>query len=263
MILHRISALVLLAAFGIVAGCDAPPGPTDPTSSPANIRSLAVEPDSISFQHINTFYDTTVTLDISARISNQDEAETPSFAIKTINDSLVTRGMLQATDSTEMFRASVDLDLTTATFGTYFTYVYADGSSSDGSWIQSRIDITGLSGSPPTILAVQNPDTVYKPGGDTVRNVPFQAQVTDPDGQSNISTVAFELRRNNNVLDVIELFDDGSGQSGDAVEGDSVYTQVLSVNAGNETATYDIYYYAVDKAQLVSDTVKTTFTITE
>ena len=263
MIIRKYSFFVAITILfaGFLSGCDSPPGPKDPTQSPSHLQNARVEPDSISFSHISTLYDTTVTLHLQATITNLSASSEPSYVIRSSTDSIITRGSLQPGDTSNVFTAQTDLNLTTATFATYYTYIYASEPQPDGSWIQSKVNIYGLSGSPPEILAVNNPDTVYKPSGDSVRNVPFQAKVTDEDGQDNIETVAFELIRDDNTLDVIELSDDGSSDSGDPTAGDSVYTQILSVDAGNEAATYNIHYYAVDKAELVSDTVKTTFTI--
>jgi hypothetical protein len=242
------------------SGCDSPPGDVDPTRSASQLQSAIVKPDSISFRNISSRYDTTVTISVNATITDLGSESNPSYVIKNAQDSIVSRGALEPADSADTYQATTDIVLSTSTFTTLYTYIYSDEPSSDGAWIQKKMAVTGLSGSPPEILWATNPDTVQKPeSGD--RPVIFRAKVTDPDGQDNISIAAFELIRNNEVIQIIELFDDGSAQSGDQTARDSVYTQVLSINDSNEAATYDIHYYAVDKAQLVSDTVKTTFTI--
>lgn len=245
-------------------GCDSPPGPDDPSVSHANIKEVTVEPDSISFEEAEMVRDTSVNITIGATITNVEPSAQPSYVIRKSDErAAISSGSLSATDSNDTYEASVTLNLTTATFATFHVYIYADAPNPDGSWVQAPIRVTGFPGSPPIIHDVANPDTVVKPSGDTVKNVAFRAEVSDPDGQDNIAQVAFNLVRSGDTLDTIDLFDDGSDESGDSVAGDSVYTQVLSVNSDNESATYDIHYFARDKSGLFSDTVRTTFTITD
>ncbi len=223
-----------------------------------------MEPDTISFEEADTVRDASVEITIEATFKNIAPSAEPSYVIRRSDgQTAISNGPLTAADSDQRFETSVALNLTTATFATFDVYIYADAPNPDGSWVQKPVRVIGFPGSPPIIHDVANPDTVEKPSGDTVRNVAFRAEVSDPDGQDNIAQVAFNLVSSGDTLETIDLFDDGSDDSGDVAAGDSVFTQILSVNSNNESASYDIHYYARDKSGLYSDTVMTTFTITD
>lgn len=244
----------------------------DPTVSPSNsfidspeVKELIVSPNDINFTSADGFKDTTLAIHIEASIENITEESTFGFAIRDkVTQELVSTGELTAESRANIFWAESELETTTTSFEELIAEVYAYNPNGSGNFFQTAISISGFSNNAPEILEVNNPEEVQRPlSGET--SVSFTAKTTDVDGQNSIEGVY--LRLISQVSGEVsgspfQLFDNGSSQ-GDQVASDSVYTTRFSISPNNQLQTYDILYYAVDKGGLVSDTVRTTFSIRE
>lgn len=265
----------LLLTFGIVcllggslASCDSPPGSVDRSRSYPIVESLHLDPDSILFSNRDGMHDTTVTINLLASVTAALPPDsTPRYSIQMENGDVVLEGRMAPALSTGelLFGRTVNLQLNTADFATYRVYAYTFNEAGQGNWVQSNLVIRGVAANPPQLLDVSNPDTVVIPPSGQTRNIVFTAKTSDPDGLQNIAFVRMKLFNSGtttNPIGQFDLQDDGDATgSGDSTAGDSVYTKTLSINSGNSPADYDVYYFALDKAGLSSDTTKTTLSI--
>ena len=124
-------------------------------------------------------------------------------------------------------------------------------------------------GSPPVIEQLSIPATFQRPSvGEPPRTLLFVAEVSDPDGRSNIEQVEFW----NLALPAIRylLCDDGnrypcgsSTQSGDEKAGDGLFTRQVFITSSNEPGLNVFVFEAIDRAGLRSQQVRHTLEILE
>ena len=114
---------------------------------------------------------------------------------------------------------------------------------------------------PPQVLAVTAPDTISRSGENTFL---LTAQVTDPDGLSDIAEVTMNSflpggtpASDNPFL----LRDDGIG--GDVEGGDGIYSRIFTIGQSNATGIYRFDIQAKDKAGQLSNIVSHTITVIE
>lgn len=243
--------------------CDSTVSPTDKLSNAPTVSQLIINPQTFTFTPSDGFKDTTLTVLISATIENVDSETMPGFVIRDKNSStLITNGDLLAQNQAGLFAIESEIETTTTAFNEYIVEVYAYNAAGGGNFFQTTISVEGFSNNPPEIIEVNNPEEVQRPESGST-SVSFTAKTTDIDGQTTIEGVF--LRLISQVSGEVsgspfQLFDDGSSQN-DVAANDSVFTASFPVSSTNQLQTYDILYYAVDKGGLVSDTVKTTFSI--
>ncbi|MDR9419025.1 hypothetical protein [Gracilimonas sp.] len=255
-------------ALGILTlfqACDSTNSPNSPLENSPFISDFSISPSIIEFQSgKDEFKDTTVAVTLSASVQDLIEEDIPRYVIVDKRDNeILYDGELNQVDGNN-FERVVNIETNTTSFEQYIINLFIADESGAGNYAQGKLTITGLSNNPPEILEVNNPEEYERPSSGS-EDVQFTAKVTDVDGQNSISGVFLRLisQTTGEVANSpFRLFDDGTSL-GDQVANDSVYTLTFPVSSTNQLQTYDILYYAIDQGGLVSDTVKTTFSIVE
>jgi len=263
----------LLAAFlgSTISSCDDTPGTNTGIEASPAIKSLDLSPDSIQFNaNEDRVTDTTITFNLVAAVNSEfHDNETPQFSVfnrDSLSQPVNTGAMESFNEGTRRFEGSFQLKLRTTDIKNYLVYAYFFNENGQGNRAQHKLIVRGMAQNPPEILDTANPDTVIIPGNpDDVTNVRFMAEVVDPEGQDNIERVLVDIVTPSGTLaggEPFRMFDDGQPESGDSVASDSVFTSTFSINANNNPQDYTLRYYAFDKTGLASDTVRTSFTLT-
>jgi hypothetical protein len=261
-----------LAKFTLIlllfTGCETTLEENPDNDSPF-IAQLSVSPMEVSFdRETDHVKDTTITIDVSGQVKQLTENTELRYSLTNVqNEELLDDGNFDLSSISPgigNFDDTISLEVSTSTINNYLISVIVTNNSGNGNYAQVVLKVNGISGLPPTIIAAANPADYTIPESGT-ENVRFTAKVTDPDGQDNVEGVFLRLfsRTTGEVNNSpFELFDDGQSM-GDQAEGDSLYTLTFPVSSDNQPDTYDVHYYAIDRSALVSDTVKTTFTLVE
>lgn len=254
---------VFFAALAI--SCDETPGNDFSTDSPRAV-SITVSPGTIDFVPADGVKDTVVTVTVTAIVENVPDGNPPRLAVfERTNRSLpIFETLLSPGTGVNEYESNFDLQLNTLQFLQFDVFVFAFGDLGNGNWVSSTIDVDGFPNAKPVILEANNVTEVTIPTDATVIPVRFAAKVTDPDGQSTIDRVSILfLNEDGSVLtpNPNRLFDDGAVQSGDLIQGDSVFTITFSINNTNTPNNRTALYFAIDNAGLSSDTVRTTFNL--
>ena len=252
--------------FFYISGCDEVTTPTNEFEESPIVNSLSVTPNDIDFAPSDGFKDTTITIIIDASIENISQESTFGFVLRDkISQESILNGELIASTEADKFGNEIELETTTTSFQEFLVEVYAYNNDGSGNFIQTAISVKGFSNNPPDIISVNNPDTLQRPtSGEIIAR--FTAKVTDLDAQNSLDQVLIRVI-NQETGEVtgspFQMVDDGS--SGDLIANDSTFTWALPVTPtdNNPNRDFNIEYYAIDLGGLVSDTVKTTFSIRE
>ena len=264
----HLAPILFLGVFLINTGCDPTTTPADPAGDAPYIQSLSVDPNSVVFSSATDgFKDTTLTFNINAGIQNVDLVEEMGFVLRDREtEQIIEQGELleSLAGQGSFYGANFQIETTTTSFEEYSVEVYAYDEFGSGNYFQSGIVIEGASNEVPVILWANNPSEVQRPTSGTTL-VSFTAKATDPEGQNSIDGVFMRLisQVSGEVSNSpFRMYDDGSSGS-DQIAQDSVFTVSFNIDPTNKLETYDIEYFAIDLAGLVSDTVRTTFSIVE
>lgn len=236
---------------------------------PFSIAQFNVSPKIVDFEgQTDEVYDTTLSIELSGQIEKATEGTRTTFSVTNMQDSnMIIEGLVTLdlnSDGIGTFIQEIPYTLSTTTISNILVVVIVTNENGIENYAQSVIRVNGISNVPPEVLYADNPTEYTIPQSGT-ENVRFVANVTDEDGQNNIDGVFLRLISQTNgetTNSPFQLFDDGQSL-GDQVVNDSLYTLTFPVSSENLPDTYNIYYYAIDRAGLVSDTVKTTFTLVE
>ncbi|HKJ34117.1 MAG TPA: hypothetical protein VKA34_19960 [Balneolales bacterium] len=237
----------------------------------AVLTKASINPQKINFASINASKDTSVTITLTATVSDTSVLrDHPHYTVSDVqSDSTIARGTLtDFNPATSTYQTTYSLKIKTTDIAEYQIFIYGiDKQNKMTNTFRSTVTIYGTTGKPPVILSVNNPDTVQIPTGSNVNYFDFKAKATDPDGQNNIDSVLVNLVSKNSGKPLngspFQLFDDGGTQtignsnSGDVIKGDSVYTRRFQINSSNTPDKFTVSYYAVDKTGLHSDTTVT------
>lgn len=233
------------------------------------IKQLNVTPGVVDFRgQTDQVFDSTLSLELSGQIGETTEATRITFSVTDIQEpDKSIEGAIPLnpiTGGNGTFIEEIPYTISTSTTTNILVVVTVTDESGNGNYAQSVIRVSGISNSPPEIINADNPTEYSIPLSGT-ENIRFMAKVTDEDGQNNIEGVFLRLISQTNgeaANSPFELFDDGQS-FGDQTANDSLYTLTFPVNSENQPDSYNIFYYAIDRSGLVSDTVKTTFTLVE
>ncbi|MBO6586448.1 MAG: hypothetical protein JJ953_10115 [Gracilimonas sp.] len=258
---------LLLGSSIVFLSCDSTTSPKDIFEESPVIQSFNVSPQNVQFTSADDgVKDTTVIVTFSAETENLPEGVVPRIIITDRNSGQVELQQdMEVTSTNGEFTLEVPFETKTTFFQDFkVNAIVQNPETSDFNYATASLKITGFSEIKPEILEANNPETVQRPtsGTDVYR---FTAKVTDEEGNDTIQGVFVRIfNRSSGEVNSspFTLFDDGDNGA-DITAGDSVYTAAFPVNPESQLQTFDLYYYAIDKGGLVSDTVQTTFRITE
>ncbi|WP_421774585.1 hypothetical protein [Gracilimonas sp.] len=257
----------LLGSSIVFLSCDSTTSPKDIFEESPAIQDFNVSPQNVQFSSANDgVKDTTVLVTFSAATQNLSEGEVPRIIITDRNSGQVELQQdMEASSVNGQFTLEVPFQTKTTFFQDFkVNAIVEKPETGDFNYATASLKITGFSEIEPEILEANNPESVQRPTSGT--NIyRFTAKVTDEEGNDTIEGVFVRIfNRSSGEVNSspFTLFDDGNSGE-DITAGDSVYTAAFPVTPDSKLQTFDLYYYAVDKGGLVSDTVQTTFRITE
>lgn len=255
----RSTPLLLIA---VVLGCDSVPSGDFRDGQPANISSFTFSPAVIDLSTLPAEQVTETTASVpfvvEARVTVGDASlESVQYIIQGLeigDDPVVTGELLQAGT---MYRSEFELTLEKGAIGNYSLLLFAvDEAGRISNRARGTISFVSTSGSPPVVVDVQaDPDTVL--AGATFRLI---AEVTDPDGPSNVLRVD-ATGPNENPFPMLDDGSEGGSLSGDDVADDGLYTVTFQVPAGTPAGTVAFRVQAFDRGGLASEVVEKEVTI--
>ena len=257
------TTLFLVFCIGLSA-CDSTTSPGDIFNEEPVINSFAITPNNIQFSSTTDgIKDTTVQVSFSVSTDQLNEEQNVVLQFfDRIREESFERVMNAGADGN--FDLTVDFETRTTFFEEFVVNAMVEPFTTTG-YAQGSLKLTGFSEEAPQILFVENEEELQRPAeGQPDEAIGFFAKVTDIEGMDTIDGVFIRLisRESGEVSgSPFRLYDDGS--NGDGTPNDSLFTRGFRFGSGNELQTYDVLYYAEDRGGLVSDTVKTTFSIVE
>jgi len=261
-----ILSILVLTILGSIH-CDSLPDTPTQSYAYVDLSHFRVEPTEVTFNvEMDGFKDTTLQFTLYAQLHNSELLEYLGYIIREPRTGVI---LLEEQLSTPVsdplpieVQGTFSWETSTTNFEQLLVELYALDRYGYGIQHQATLSIEGIASSPPQIIWVNNPGSVEIPTGSTTLNIPFQAKVTDPDGQETLDRVfiAFENEDGSILIPNPNILTD-TGTGLDEVAGDSVFTITFSVNSSNSPQNRTVLYYARDKAGLFSDTLKSTFNI--
>lgn len=262
---------MILFVAGSVFGCDSTSLPPD--ESPVLIRNLVISPSQIIFTNEDGVRDTTLSIKLSADVSGNSEENPVEYSIvnEEGDENDIITGTLQPSEDQSQVEASVSLTVSTTDFITFRVFVFGFNNNTEGEIVEGKINIRGVSTSPPQIIEAFNTESVTIPASGQ-EQISFFARVVHPVQQTLIDRVEFFLiDQNGDRLGgsgtTFEMFDDGEQniEQGlvDEIASDSLYSRALFINENNQPDLIDVFYFATDISGLRSDTVQTQLEILE
>jgi hypothetical protein len=261
--------LLFLLFIGSVSSCDQLPDTPTQGLEYIELNHFRVEPTLVSFNALDDgFKDTTLIFQVFTQIHNSEWIDHFGMNIKYPRTSEILEQIPLPTPTPDNlpidFSTTFSWQTNTINFEEFVLELYALDVFGYGISHQATIQIDGIASDPPVILWAENPSPVEIPTDDTTVNIPFKAKVTDPDGQNTIDRVfiLFENEDGSLLVPTPNILTD-TGLGLDEAAGDSVYTITFSINKSNTAQNRTVLYYALDKAGLSSDTVRTSFNLIE
>lgn len=246
--------------------CDSTTAPENPIGEQPFIGEILITPNSITFSEEDGYTDTTLAIEIFARIQNFPAPVAPRYSVtKKSSGEQISEEELETHDSRRFnYISTVSIETTTTSIEEYIINIFWETGSD--SYAQTTFPINGFSNFPPQILETSNPEVVNRPASGEVPAV-FTAKVIDDDGQETIDQVFIRVinQASGEVQgSPFQMHDDGTTYN-DSTANDSVFTwyQPVLPNEEDPDRDFDIEFYAIDKGGLSSDTVRTTFSIRE
>jgi hypothetical protein len=257
---------LLFLSLGISA-CDQTTGPTEIFKDKSAIIDFDISPSDVQFSSTQDgIKDTTIQVTFEATTLNLDDDEQLTlYIVNRLNDEVLLQRTLEESSTENEFELTIPFETRTTFFSNYLVYLRISSDKSNSSYAQGNLKITGFSVIPPEILATNNPESVVRPSSGNVA-ASFRAKVLDEEGNDTIEGVYMRLVSQQTGDEVsgspFQLYDNGEN-GGDITANDSTFTLTLQLNSSNQLQDYNLFYYAIDKGGLVSDTVQSTFRITE
>lgn len=267
----RVSCAAVAALLGglfLFLGCDAAPGalPADGSRppvlsafsyTPATIILSQVPPGQVTGEQVRVAVTFTVTVDDADRDVDRIGyvVQSPVAGRKPLAEGQV------PTPGPGRYEATTDVSLPRGEVGTYTVLVFAvDRAGNLSNQMRGSLRYFAQGGAP-KIERVDAPASITRPGaGEPDRTIKIVAHVSDPDGLSNVSRVAFWNIKAPGAK--IDLFDDGNRtESGDEAAGDGRYTRLIRITSQNSPGTNTFVFQATDRSGLESDTVHVTIRV--
>ena len=254
---------VLLFCTLLWAGCDAEPGPEDPTGRPPVVSNLSFTPEQLDIRSLDSTQVQSgavdIQVDVSVQVTDSDsELDRVVFVLRSpeqTQDALAFHFL--ESSAANQYAGSFSITFDTGLTGNYLVEVYAVDSDN----LLSNRALGTLSfvndGQPPVIDEVIAPATIQRPATGTQQEQ-LVAVVSDPDGVSNVANVVFW--NVNNPTATFSLFDDGD-QGGDEVAGDGRFTVTIVISSTNATGTNTFAFQATDRSGLKSEIIRVDITV--
>lgn len=260
------TALLLVTSLGFIS-CDSTTSPEDIFRDKPAITDFTIAPQNVQFTSTaDGVKDTTVQVTFLVEAVNLGDENPLLTVTNRFSGETELEENFIATGNPNEYRLEIPFETRTTLFEEFKVIVLVQDRSGNFNYAEGSLNLLGFSEIPPEILEVSNPDSLQRPAeGEDDEPVPFLAKVTDEEGLDTIESVFMRLisRESGEVTgSPFQLYDNGEA-GGDVTANDSVFTRVFRFGSDNQLQTYDILYYAVDKGGLVSDTVKSTFSIVE
>jgi hypothetical protein len=259
-IARRWTPLSLLIGLAMLPSCEQQSGGViDPPLSRPFLLSGTVTPDTV---RTSALPQTGNTISGSLTVSATVLLATGGQALQSVNADLIDpvsneplssttlardTGLPDTSGDTLHFAGSLNISLPKSTSGRFRVRFSLTTASSSGSNIIERSAFFLRDNHPPAIVNLILPDTVQVPAGGST-NFAARAQVSDPDGQTDISQVFFTNLDSSDPTHRYTLLDDGSdnSSSGDAVAGDGIYTITVTAPASAKGKIYRFLFQATD-----------------
>ena len=189
---------LILAIFGGIH-CDNLSDTPTQSYTYVDLSDFRVEPTDISFDvDLDGFKDTTLHYTFFALLHNSEFLEHLGYIVRNPRTSeiLIQESLEKLVIDTLPIeiQGKFSWETTTTSYEQLLLELYALDRYGYRIQHQAILSIEGIASSPPKIIWVENPNSVEIPTGSTTLNIPFQAKVTDPDGQETLDRVfiAFE-----------------------------------------------------------------------
>ncbi|MTI88014.1 MAG: hypothetical protein FH748_08605 [Balneolaceae bacterium] len=259
---------ILISGCSFFYSCDTTGQPDDLLADPPTITDILISPSTAVFtQEEHGFKDTTLTFTIEATLEYLQESHTPMYALTNRSSGeTVAEDVLSQLENSNIYSTEIHIETSTTSFEEYTVSVFAIGKDGRGNYGQTVIKIDGFSNYPPKIIETSSPEEIIRPApGEADKLALFTAKVTDRDGQGTIKGVfirVINLASGEVTGSPFLMSDDGSTNE-DETANDFVFTwsQTVPPNEEDPDRDFDIEFFAIDKGDLISDTVRTTFRI--
>ena len=271
--------LLLALVIACIASCDSVPGslPVAP-EQPPKIEEFAIAPQRVVYALLDDSAidgdSVKITLRLTATVKAlKSRVAQVSYAVlspDTTGDP-VRIGTLSPAQNNR-YAGDVNVTLSALDVQAYPVIVYVvDTNNRLGGEARTALEYVRSFevGSPPVIETLTIPDRIQRPAaGQPARSLVFIAEVSDPDGLSNVELVEFWNISSPDSR--ILLCDDGNqrpcgrnAESGDAQAGDGLFTRRVFITSNNDLGVNTFRFEATDRAGLRSQQVSHTVEIFE
>ena len=146
--------------------------------------------------------------------------------------------------------------------------VYTKFLAQYGTLIKSKMLMYETGNQGPKILSVSMPDSLRRPGADSVSVGTLVITLTDPDGHEDVQTCYLMFQKPDSTFSSgspISLYDDGNKDFSmylwDDVAKDGKYSRYIIIDSSNPLGTYTSYFYARDYSGILSEPFITTLVV--
>lgn len=258
-------ALVFIAALALFIRCNNPSGNQVDGFSPSElqIRSFNVSPDTLELfdseaELVSTNFSIQATFDAPERL------EFPLYAyIQDVVSSEIYGSFTIAPRNLSAFNLNFEAEVELPKAGFLELSVVLQAPIVNGQQLRAEKRVIAQSGenTPPEILEIAYPDTAQIPA--TGQNpVGFFARATDPQGLNDVQGVYMDIftKSTMNFEGQLVMLDNGDPANGDQTARDGIFTTVVGLTPTSTPRTFLLYFYALDRQGLSSDTTITEFT---
>ena len=264
-LVRRVCSAGCLAGLliGALAACDTAPGPSDPAGRPPSLSNFSFSPQELNLSNVDpsVIGSGNVSVDFEVQVQAVDldgSVDRVVFILRPPTRDARPIAFEQLPESSPgVYSLSRQFQLSTGETGNYVLSLYAvDDTGLLSNEVLGTFALINES-SPPVIESLNVPDTITRPASGT-QSVVFSAQVSDPDGLDNITSVVFWNADNPGAT--ISMFDDGEN-GGDEIGGDGLYTVTLEISSTNAAGVNRFVFQATDRSGLKSEVVEKDVTI--
>lgn len=190
--------------------------------------------------------------------SQKDGSPTQIYEMDLFNDgNLNDHGDLFANDS--IFTMKLDSTFAAGKIGSYWFNYYVEDSFNEINFIVPAPNIF-IQNKPGIIKYTDVPTTTGRPA-----DLQLTLNANDPQGLADIDSVYFLLEKPDGTFGgngfKFDLQDNGDSFYGDLVEGDGIFSKIVSISASNDTGLYVFHFYLRDHADNLTGVVKDSMSV--